>query len=508
MSNKTRLAVNLEKIAAYVNWLIPVFCLFSLMASFFLSSLFYIVFAVFFIAFAFNVYFLFLQKNSVLLSNFGIIALFRYFAESVGPELRQYFFSSDTEERPFNRTERSEIYRKAKGVDSSSAFGSQYENYGSTFKLRHSMFPTAITEHEKFSLYFGEERKIKNIFSIQKPLIVSAMSFGALGQRAVQALTRGAKKAGVAVNTGEGGFPKYHHEQGADLIFQIGTAKFGVRDENGNFSPEKLKKICELPSVKMIELKLSQGAKPGKGGLLPKEKITAEIAELRGVEMGKDIVSPAFHPECDSAEGIVRFTKELQEISGLPVGIKLCFGRKQEFAYLVHVMKESGDFPDFIAVDGGEGGTGAAPKSFMDDVGMPLFHSLPWIDKCLRDAGVRNKTKIIAAGKLINAGKHFLALSLGADACYSARGFLLALGCIQSLTCNANNCPVGITTHDLKLQSGFDVESRSERIVKYMHSLEHEYEELMASMGIRNLQELCLDNVYFPSEEDRYKALG
>ncbi len=360
------LTVNLEKMAKVVNAGLPLTAIFFGVLGYYVSFYFHFATVTFILITGINFIYRHVQKQHALLANFGIVAQMRYMIESIGPEMRQYLFASDTEEKPFTRVERSEVYRKAKGIDSSSAFGSQLLFNDMEIKLRHSMFPQPKENLKPYALHFGEERNLKNTYTLKHPVIISAMSYGALGQNAVRALARGAKRAGIPMNTGEGGYPKYHLMEECDLIFQIGTAKFGVRNEDGTLNEQKLKEVAALPQVKMIEIKLSQGAKPGKGGLLPKEKITPEISELRGVPMGQDVISPPFHPECQTPESTVQFIQKVQQISELPVGIKLCLGREDEFLKLVQTMKAKNCFPDYITIDGGEGGTGAAPKSFLD----------------------------------------------------------------------------------------------------------------------------------------------
>jgi glutamate synthase domain-containing protein 2 len=441
---------------------------------------------------AFNFYLKHIQKKHTLLRNFGLLAVGRYVMESIGPEMRQYFFSSDTDERPFNRTERAEVYRKAKNIDSTEAFGSQLEFDHHELKLRHSMFPLKKEDVLPFSLPFGEE----NTYTITHPMMISAMSFGSLGAKAVESLSRGAKKAGIPINTGEGGLSKYHLRGGADVIFQMGTAKFGVRDDDSTLNDEKLCKIAEVPQVKMIEIKFSQGAKPGKGGILPKEKITKEIAEIRGVSMDKDIISPERHVECDTPENTVKFIKRVQDVSQLPVGIKLCLGDEEEFRTFVQEMKKQDVFPAYIALDGAEGATGAAPKSFMDNVGIPLLPALDIVQRILIEEGVRDRLKIVSSGKLISAGKQLTAIAHGADAIYSARGFMLSLGCIQALQCNKGTCPVGITTHDPVLQRGLDVEEKSTRVANYVRNVENDFNSLLAAMGCHSVAELNREKIY------------
>ena len=445
-----------------------------------------------------NFYFRHIQRRSALLANFGIFALLRYLIESLGPELRQYLYSSDTEEKPFSRTERSGVYKKAKNEETDSSFGSLLNFDRREMKLKHSFYPLA-EEPLPFSLAFGEERGLKNPCLIKSPLLIGGMSYGSLGKSAVRALARGAKKAGLLMNTGEGGYPKYHLMEGCDLIFQLGTAKFGARTPEGRLDPGRLEAIARLPQVKMIEIKFSQGGKPGKGGVLPKEKITEEIAGLRGIPMGKDLASPPRHIECKDAASTVKFIQRAQEISGLPTGIKFCLGRERELGELFAAMKSQGAAPDFIAIDGSEGGTGAAPKTFMDDLGYPLMSALPAAKRLLKEAGLEGKFKILCSGKLILAGKQMMALSLGADAVYTARGFLLALGCIQALRCHTNSCPAGITTHNPRLMGGLDIEEKSERVKNYAMHLAKHHRAMLKALGLRSFSALNESHVLQPS---------
>lgn len=495
-SLKGSFSVNFEKIAGVFNSTLPLLFLSFFFLGYYVSFYFHFLTVTLIFINLLNFYFLHIQKKHALLRNYGLIAQARYLLESIGPEFRQYLFSSDTEEKPFNRIERSEVYRKSKATDASSAYGSLLSFNDQEIKLRHSLYPNVNKDIKPYRLVFGEERGIKNAYTLKHPVIISAMSFGALGSHAVRALARGAKKTGTLMNTGEGGWPKYHLMEGCDLVFQMGTAKFGVRNEDGSLSEEKLKELSQLEQIKMIEIKLSQGAKPGKGGLLPKEKITTEISELRGVPMGKDVISPPFHSECTSPTELVKFIKRVQDISALPVGIKFCLGRESEVRELVQTMKKLDIFPDYMTVDGAEGGTGAAPKSFMDDLGVPIFKAIPAVQKILVEEGVRNKLKLMGAGKLINPGRQFMALSMGADAVYTARGFMLAIGCIQALQCNKNTCPVGITTQSPKLQKGLDIEEKSQRVVNYIHSLIHEHNEILSALGKNSLRELGPEFLY------------
>ena len=492
------LAVDLHKVSKFVNLAIPVFFLFFLAAGIYISFYFHFLTVAFLFLTLVNFFYQHIQTDHTLLRNFGLLGQGRYLLESVGPELRQYLFTSDQEEMPFNRLERAEVYRKAKNVDSASSFGSQMLFDTSEMKVRHSMFPTPKEKLKAFSVTYGEERGIETAYTIRRPIMISAMSYGALGANAVRALARGAKMAGVPMNTGEGGYPKYHLMEGCDLIFQMGTAKFGVRTPEGLLDDEKLRDIAAKPEVKMIEIKFSQGAKPGKGGLLPKEKITDEIAELRGVEKGADVVSPPCHPECDTVENTVKFIERVQKVSGLPTGFKLCVGNVIEFENLVVEMKRQNVFPDFITVDGAEGGTGAAPKSFLDGVGMPLAAGLHAVNTCLIRHDVRNRLKINASGKLVAPVRQLMAMALGANTIYTARGFMLSLGCIQALQCGNNTCPIGITTHNPELQRGLVVEARSPRVSNYVDSAEHDLEELLRATGCTQFSELTKANLYIP----------
>ena len=495
---EARLTVNLEKLSGLANNFLYLLFVGFLFLGYYVSFYFHFLTVAFFFLVFINIYFLYIQKKHALLSNFGFMAQIRYIVESIGPEFRQYLYMNDTEERPFNRMERAEVYRKAKNVDSSSAFGSLKNFNNDEIKLRHSLYPKSKSELKPFSVTFGEERGISSAFTISKPFMISAMSYGALSARAVRSLARGAKKADIPMNTGEGGHPKHHLLENCNLIFQMGTAKFGIRNKDGSLKDSELEKLSKLEQIKMIEIKLSQGAKPGKGGLLPKEKITEEISQLRGVPMGQDVVSPPGHIECTNSATTVKFIKRVQEVSGLPVGIKMCLGRSDELAQMIDEMKKQKVYPDYMVIDGAEGGTGAAPKPFMDDVGVPIYRALPQVQQLLIDKGVRDRLKLLASGKLINAGRQFTAMSFGADVIYTARGFMMAIGCIQALQCNSNSCPVGITTHSPKLYRGLDIETKSERVANYVANLWHDHEEILSSLGKTQHKELNKDNLFIP----------
>ncbi|MGE9268410.1 MAG: glutamate synthase-related protein [Verrucomicrobiales bacterium] len=491
--------VDLHVIAKIFNLALPALTLLFILAGHFGSCYCHFFSAPLIIHTLFNYLYRHGQKDHTLLANFGLIGQTRYFLESIGPEMRQYLFATDTEERPFNRNERAEVYRKSKGIDSAASFGSQREYDASEIKLRHSMFPVPLDERQPFSLTFGDPEKTDVPYTIHHPTLISAMSYGALSAPAVRALARGARNAGIAMNTGEGGYPKYHFIENCDLIFQIGTAKFGVRDEQGLLDEDKLREIVEKPQVRMVEVKFSQGAKPGKGGLLPKEKISEEIAILRGVGRDRDIVSPPRHLECTDIPSSVAFFKRIQDIARKPTGFKICLGRPSEFRELMRAFKARNVIPDFIAVDGAEGGTGAAPTAFLDGVGVPIYVSLYHVNRILCEEGLRSRIKIIAGGKLITPLRQIIALCIGADACYTARGFMLSMGCIQALQCGNNTCPVGITSHDPQLHHGLDIETKARRVTNYIQGLLHDFDELLAAAGVHSENELNIDHLYIPS---------
>ncbi|MFU8849271.1 MAG: glutamate synthase-related protein [Opitutales bacterium] len=493
------LRVDLHKLARFTNAVL--FCLPVIFFAFghFVSFYFHFLTVAAFFLLVVNLFYRHVQNEHTILRNFGLIGQGRYLIESVGPEFRQYLYSNDREERPFNRLERSNVYQKAKNVESAASFGSLLDYDATELKIRHSLFPTPKGNARPYRCTLGEERGVAQPHTLTRPFMISAMSYGALGDHAVRALARGAAAAGITMNTGEGGFPKYHLMEDADLIFQLGTAKFGVRTEDGQLDPDLLREVAAKPQVKMIEIKFSQGAKPGKGGLLPKEKITPEIAELRKVPLGEDVVSPPFHCECTDLASTVGFIARIQSLVDLPVGIKLCVGSFKELRELVDEMKRQDVFPDWITVDGGEGGTGAAPRAFIDRIGMPLFPALHGLHQILVEAGVRGRLKLFAGGKLIEAGRQCIAFALGADACYSARGFMLALGCIQARECGNNTCPVGITTQDAKLQAGLIVENKARRVANYVNNTLHELDELVTATGKTDPRELTIDDLFIPS---------
>jgi glutamate synthase domain-containing protein 2 len=428
------------------------------------------------------------QKSHALLRNFPLAGYFRYFLESIRPEIRQYFFESDLDGRPFSRRQRSIVYQRAKNEKQTVAFGMQADPNSPGFEwAAHSVYPKRVDEKD-LRVLIGNHLCLQpynaSIYNI------GAMSYGALSKTAVAALNKGAKLGGFAHNTGEGGISE-HHLKGGDLIWQIGTGYFGCRDAAGRFHSLAFRKNALRPEVKMIELKLSQGAKPGHGGILPAAKNTAEIAAIRQVEAGTTIHSPAAHAEFDTPEGMVHFLQLLRKLSdGKPVGFKICIGNKQEFVDICKAIKFTGCIPDFISVDGSEGGTGAAPLEFTDHLGMPLFEALAFVKQTLDEYNLSNTIKIIAAGKIITAFDILKALSLGASACYSARGMMFALGCIQALICDTGRCPVGVTTQNPALYKGLDPADKGVRVFNFHLNTIKATKEMMEACGFADIEKI------------------
>ena len=432
------------------------------------------------------------QTHSAVRRNFPVVGRFRYIFEHLGEFFRQYFFAMDREEMPFNRAQRSWAYRAAKGVDNTIAFGSTMNlSIPGTPIFVNCPYPmleqdTAETEPMKIGPYASKPYAAPSFFN------VSAMSYGALSKPAVLALSKGSKIAGNWLNTGEGGLSPWHLEGGCDIVFQVGTAKYGVRDENGDLSDEKLSELGDIEQVKMIELKLSQGAKPGKGGILPGEKVTEEVSSIRGIPVGHDSISPNRHPEIDSAADLLDMINRIRDASGLPVGFKSVIGAYGWLEELFEEIHRRGieSAPDFITVDSGDGGTGAAPMPLMDSVGLPIKESLPLVVDLLHKHGLRDRIRIIASGKFITPTACAWALCVGADFVNSARGFMFALGCIQALQCNKNTCPTGVTTHDKKLQRGLVPEDKAERVARYSKSMRKEVGVIAHSCGVKEPRRL------------------
>ena len=443
------------------------------------------------------------QTQSTLRRNYPVLARFRYLFEHMGGFFRQYFFAQDREEMPFNRAERSWVYRAAKNVDSTVAFGSSrvITNPGTIFFVN-CVFPTLAEDAvEATEVTIGPY--CQNPYTTKSLFNISGMSYGAISIPAVLALSKGAKMAGIWMNTGEGGLSPYHLQGGADIVFQIGTAKFGVRKKQGGFDEEKLKEISAHKQIKMFEIKLSQGAKPGKGGILPGVKVNAEIAAIRGLEIGQDAISPNRHPEIKNVDDLLDMVNYVREVTGKPVGFKMVVGSIEFFDVLFSAIIKRGieSAPDFITIDSSDGGTGAAPMSLIDNMGMPLKESLPMVVDKLISYELRARIKVCASGKLINPSEATWALCMGADFVNSARGFMFALGCIQSLQCNKNTCPTGITTHNKKLQYGLNSEDKAVRVMHYADNMLKEIGVLAHSCGVaeprllnRSHARMVLDN--------------
>lgn len=433
-----------------------------------------------------------LQTTHAIRRNYPVIGRFRYLFEHMGTFFRQYFFSMDREELPFNRAERSWVYRAAKNVSNTMAFGSTRDlKPEGTLLFVNCPYPTLGEDAvEPEAITIGSS--CKHPYTTASIYNISGMSFGALSKPAVQALSHGARKAGVWMNTGEGGLSPYHLEGGADLVFQIGTAKYGVRDEHGQLSDLKLKELSALPQIKMFEIKLSQGAKPGKGGILPAAKVTPEIANIRGIPVYLDSISPNRHPDINNNDELLDMVHHIRQVTGKPVGFKMVIGAYGWLDNLFELIKHKGmDYaPDFITLDSADGGTGAAPMSLIDYMGLPIQESLPLLVDKLAQHGLKDQIKVIASGKLITPASIAWALCMGADFIVSARGFMFAMGCIQALQCNKNTCPTGITTHDKKLQRGLVSTQKSTRVASYIENTVHEVGVIAHSCGVRSPREL------------------
>ncbi len=449
------------------------------------------------------------QTKHTVRRNFPVIGRFRYAFEHMGEFFRQYFFALDREEMPFNRAQRSWVYRASKGVDNTVAFGSTLNlNPPGTPIFVNCPYPTLDEDTVEtgpltIGPYARRPYEAPSIFN------VSAMSYGALSKPAVLALSYGSKMAGNWLNTGEGGLSPWHLEGGADIVFQVGTAKYGVRNADGGFDDERLRKIGEIDQVRMIELKLSQGAKPGKGGILPAEKVSEEIAEIRGIPVGEASISPNRHPEIDSAKDLLDMINHVRDVSGLPVGFKSVIGA---YGWLDELFREIGErgiesAPDFITVDSGDGGTGAAPMSLIDNVGLPVRESLPLVVDKLKMYGLRERVRVIASGKLVNPSEAAWALCVGADFVNSARGFMFALGCIQALQCNKNTCPTGITTHNKRLQRGLVPQDKAERVKRYSETMRKEIGTIAHSCGVAEPRKLRRYHCRIVQDDGRSIAL-
>ena len=432
------------------------------------------------------------QKKHAIRRNFPVIGRFRYWFEHLGEFFRQYFFALDREEMPFNRAERAWVYRAAKGENNIVAFGSTRDlRPVGTVIFVNCAFPTlkrdAVDTTEVTLGPFADAP-----YTTQSVFHISGMSYGAISKPAVLALSNGARQSGIWMNTGEGGLAPQHLEGGADLVFQIGTANYGVRDAEGNLSDEKLAAVAGHERVRMFEIKLSQGAKPGKGGILPAEKVTKEIADIRLIVPGKDSISPNRHREVDSESDLLDFVDRVRRVTGKPTGVKAVIGNYDWLESLCDEIKARGveSAPDFITVDSADGGTGAAPMSLIDYMGLPIKESLPGVVDLLNRHGLKDRIKVIASGKLITPAEVAWAICAGADFVVCARGFMFALGCIQALQCHKNTCPTGVTTHDASLQRGLDPTDKATRVSEYAQGIRKEVGVIAHSCGVTEPREL------------------
>jgi glutamate synthase domain-containing protein 2 len=434
-----------------------------------------------------------LQAKQAIRRNYPILSHLRFLFEEIRPEIRQYFLEGDNEEIPFSRQQRAIVYQRAKNTVDKRAFGTQLDVYQANYEwINHSIMPST-PQGPDFRVQIGSQSTQKYSASVFN---ISAMSFGALSANAIRALNKGAKQGGFYHDTGEGSISRYHREHGGDLVWEIGSGYFGCRNPDGSFSESMFTENALAENVKMIELKLSQGAKPGHGGVLPGAKVTPEIAEARGVMVGEDCVSPARHSAFDSPITMLQFIARLRALSGgKPIGFKLAIGHPWEFFALCKAMQQTGIVPDFIVVDGGEGGTGAAPLEFTDHVGAPLREGLLLVHNTLVGLNLRDQIKIGASGKVITAFDVARTMALGADWCNAARGFMFSLGCIQAQVCHTGKCPTGVTTQDPQRQRALDVPDKSERVFQFHRNTLHALQELVAAAGLQHPSEIGPEHI-------------
>ena len=429
-----------------------------------------------------------IQTKHSVLRTYPISAHLRFLLEHIRPEMRQYFFESETDGQPFSRSARAVVYQRAKMQLDKRPFGTQLDTDKQGYEwLRHSMAPSDVSR-DSFRVTVGgpdcRQPYSASVFNI------SAMSFGSLSANAIKALNQGAKLGGFAHDTGEGGFSPYHKAGGGDVIWEVASAYFGCRTPEGNFDAEKFKAAAANSQIKMIEIKLSQGAKPGHGGVLPAAKVTPEIAAIRGIEMGKDCISPARHSAFSTPRELCRYIAELRELSGgKPVGFKLCIGQPGEFLGVCKAMLETGIYPDFIVIDGKEGGTGAAPLEFADHIGTPLREGLVFVRNALEGIGAKERIRLGCSGKIVTAFDMAVAFALGADWCNSARGFMFSLGCIQSLSCHTDRCPTGVATQDPARARALVVEDKTTRVFNFHRAMLHSLAEITAAAGLAHPRE-------------------
>jgi glutamate synthase domain-containing protein 2 len=449
------------------------------------------------------------QKKHSVLRNYPIVGRFRYFFEQLGEYFRQYFFAGDRDEMPFNRATRAWVYRLAKNEGGTIGFGSTYDLHapGALIFVNH---PFPVLEEERLptpSLILGEGQ-CKQPFEAKSIVNISGMSFGAISAPAVRSLSRGANVAGCWMDTGEGGLSPYHVEGGCDVIMQIGTAKYGVRDAQGNLAEERLLELSKV--VKAFEIKLSQGAKPGKGGVLPGRKVTPEIARIRGIPEGRDSISPNRHRDIANMGELLEKIRWIRDLTGRPVGIKTAVGGwrfMNEMADIVH-RRGMEYAPDFLAIDGGEGGSGAAPQALFDHMSLSINEALPRVVDALIETGLRNRVRVIASGKLVTSARAAWALCVGADFINTARGFMFSLGCIQALRCHQNTCPTGVTTHNKRLQRALVVEEKYLRVANYAMNMNKEIDMIAHSCGVRHARELRREHVRIVQASGQSVALN
>lgn len=430
-----------------------------------------------------------LQSKHTIRRNFPLLGNFRYFFELIRPEINQYFVESNFDGVPFSREARSVVYQRAKRVLDTLPFGTRMNVYAVGYEwVNHSLNPVHVDPESMRTTIGGSECKQPYSASL---LNISAMSYGSLSKNAILSLNWGAKIGNFYHNTGEGGLSEYHLRNGGDITWQIGTGYFGARDHDGNFDPELFKEKSNLPNVKMIEIKLSQGAKPGHGGILPAAKVTPEIAKIRNVHMGKDVISPPAHTAFKTPVELMHFIVKLRDLSGgKPVGFKLCVGKRREFLSICKAMVETGITPDFITVDGGEGGTGAAPLEFSNSIGTPLTEALIFAHNALVGFSLRNKLKVICSGRVITGFDVIKNIAVGADLCNSARGMMMSLGCIQALRCNSNQCPTGVATQDPRLVGGLVIKDKYKRVASFHEETINSAAEMLGAMGLSSPTQL------------------
>ena len=434
-----------------------------------------------------------LQRKSTLRRNFPLLAHFRYGLETIGPEIRQYFIQADTDKVPFSREQRALVYQRAKHVNDVRPFGTLRNVYGGDYEwINHSLAPAEVRDHD-FRIVIGAERRQPYSASVFN---ISAMSFGALSAAAIRALNGGAKRGGFYHDTGEGSISPYHREAGGDLVWEVASGYFGCRNDDGTFDPGRFAAQACDPQVKMIEVKLSQGAKPGHGGVLPAAKLSPEIAATRGVPLGRDCVSPARHSAFATPVELLQFVARLRELSGdKPTGFKLAIGHPWEWFGIAKAMLETGILPDFIVVDGAEGGTGAAPAEFVDHVGVPMREGLMLVHNTLVGLNLRERIKLGAAGKVVSGFDIARTLALGADWCNAARGYMFALGCIQSLSCHTNRCPTGIATQDPARWKHLDVPDKATRVFEFHDNTLRALRDLLCAAGLTHPDQLGPEHI-------------